>query len=140
MILICLKLFALFSVEITVIETCDDTYNKTTREISYSRTNNSNETTKNCSWRITVPDDRNVILDIIDLQIEPSRNCKNSSLEVFDGSDDRSAMIGEKMCGSQTNSIIESSGNELYLKYSSKASLSHDDQFYINCSISGKST
>ena len=137
MIFICLKLFALFSVEITVIESCDDTYDKTTREISYSRTNNSNEAPNDCSWRITVPDDRNVILDIIDLQIEPSRNCKSSSLEVFDGSDDRSAMIGEKMCGSQTNSIIESSGNELYLKYSSTASSIHNDQFSIKCIISG---
>ena len=131
--------YVLFSVEITVIESCDDTYNKITQEISYSQTNNSNVTLYNCSWRITVPDDRNVILDIINLQIEPSDNCENSSLEFFDGSDDRSAIIGEKMCGLQTGRIIESSGNELYLKYSSTASLIHDDQFSIKFNISGKS-
>ena len=132
-----IKLFDLFSVELNVIESCDNTYNKTTQEISYSRTNTSNVTLNNCSWRITVPDDRNVILDIIDLHIESSRNCKTSSLEVFDGPEARSARIGEKICGSQTRSSIESSGNELYLKYSSKASLIHDDQFSIKCSISG---
>ena len=83
-----------------------------------------------------MPDDRNVILDIMDLQIELSNDCENSSLEVFDGSDDGSARISEKMCGSQTRSSIESSGNELYLKYASKASLNHDDHFSIKCNIS----
>ena len=130
-------MFFLFSVEITVIESCDDTYNKITQEISYFQTNNSNVTLYNCSWRITVPDDRNVILDIINLQIESSDNCENSSLEFFDGSDDRSAIVDEKICGSQRRSSIVSSRNELYLKYSSKASLIHDDQFSIKYSISG---
>ena len=85
-----------------------------------------------------MPDDRNVILDNINIQIEPSRNCEKSSLEVFDGSDDRSAIIGEKMCGSQRRRIIESSGNELYLVYSSNTPQIDGDQFIIKCNISGK--
>ena len=75
----------------------------------------------------------------MDLQIQSSTNCENSSLEVFDGPDDGSARIGEKKCGPQVRNTLESSGNELYLKYSSKPSLNHDDQFTIKCSISGKS-
>ena len=134
-----IKRFALFSVEINVIESCDDTYNITTQEISYSQTNDSNATSNNCSWRITVPDDRNVIIDIMDIQIVSSRNCEKSSLEVFDGPDDGSVRIGEKKCGRQARNTLESSGNEMYLTYSSKPSLNHDDQFTIKCSISGKS-
>ena len=75
----------------------------------------------------------------MDLQIQSSRNCEKSSLEVFDGPDDGSVRIGEKKCGPQARNTLESSGNELYLTYSSKPSLNHDDQFTIKCSISGKS-
>ena len=121
----------------TVIESCDGTHNEITHEIYYLPTNASNETFVDCSWRVTVPTDRSVVLDVIDLQIESSRDCVKSSLEIFDGSNDRSATIGEKMCGSQTRSRIVSSGNELYLKYSSSASSIHNDQFFIKCNISG---
>ena len=86
-----------------------------------------------------MPDDRNVILDIIDLQIDLSSNCEQSSLEVFDGPDNGSVRIGEKMCGPQARNTLESSGYELYLMYFSSTSLNLDVQFTIKCSISGKS-
>ena len=133
------EFFVLFSVEIAVSESCVDTYNRITQEISYPQTNNSNATHSKCSWKITVPDDRSVILDIIDLQIELSSNCEQSSLEVFDGPDDNFMKIGGKLCGSQTGGILESTGNELYLMYSSNGSLIDGDQLKIKCSVSGKS-
>ena len=69
----------------TVIESCDGTHNEITHEIYYLPTNASNETFVDCSWRVTVPTDRSVVLDVIDSQIEPSINCQKASLEVFDG-------------------------------------------------------
>ena len=134
-----IKSFALFSAEITVIESCVETYNALTRQISYPQTNNAIIALNKCTWRITIPDDRNVILDIIDLQIDVSRNCEQSSLTIFDGPNNGSARIGEKLCGFKTRSIIESSGNELYLVFSSNTPQIDGDQFTIKCSISGKS-
>ena len=121
----------------TVMETCDNTYNSVTHEIKYLPTNASNETFIDCSWIISVPDDRSVVLDIIDLQIESSANCENSSLEAFDGPNDRFTRLGEKLCGDLTRRTLESSSNELYLRFTSDSSQISLDRFIIKCSISG---
>ena len=128
---------SLHSVIMTVIESCDNTYNNITHEIQYLPTNASNETFIDCSWTITVPDDRSVVLDFIDLQIGSSTNCENSSLEAFDGPNTRFTRLGEKLCGDLTRRTLESSSNELYLRFSSDSSLISLDRFTIKCSISG---
>ena len=121
----------------TVIEDCDNTYNEITHEITYLPTNASNETLVECSWFVTVPDDRSVVLDIVDLQIETSTNCEKSSLEVFDGPNPRFTRLGNKICGNSTPKTLESSSSELYLRFTSKSSLIIRNQFTIKCSISG---
>ena len=121
----------------TVVESCDNTYNNITHEIQYLPTNASNETFIDCSWIITVPDDRSVVLDFIDLQIEASTNCENSSLEAFDGPNAHFTRLGEKLCGDLTRRTLESSSNELYLRFSSDSSLISPNRFIIKCSISG---
>ena len=118
-------------------ESCDNTYNNITHEIHYLTTNDSNETFFDCSWIITVPDDRSVVLDFIDLQIEASTNCENSSLEAFDGPNARFTRLGEKHRGDLTRKTLESSSNELFLRFTSDSSQISLDRFIIKCSISG---
>ena len=101
----------------TVIESCDGTHNEITHEIYYLPTNASNETFVDCSWRVTVPTDRSVVLDVIDLQMEPSVNCETASLEFFDGPNARFTQFDKPICGNSVQKTLESSSNEFYMKF-----------------------
>ena len=90
----------------------------------------------NCSWIIKVPDDRAVILAIIDLSLYPSMNCEQSSLTAFDGPSEYSSMLGDRMCGPTVIENIESTGNEIYLLYTSTL-MNGTDHFKIAYNISG---
>ena len=121
----------------TVIESCDGTHNEITHEIYYLPTNASNETFVDCSWRVTVPTDRSVVLDIIDLQIESSINCEKASLEVFDGPNARFTRFDKPICGNSIQKTLESSSNEFYMTFISVSPPINQNQFTIKYSISG---
>ena len=83
-----------------------------------------------------MPKDRVVTLTFDELHIDSSRNCEQSSLQVFDGPDTFSATLGEKMCGILTTEKMESTGSEIFMTYTS-SSLNFTDQFVIGYNVSG---
>ena len=128
--------FTLISVEISVIESCENTFNSTNQEVKYPPSNISSEVQNNCSWRINVPTDRVVVLTLNEIHIHASSNCEQSSLEVFDGFDAHSTRLGEKMCGILATKNFESTGSEIFLTYTS-TSLNFTDRFIIEYKVSG---
>ena len=125
-----------FLVTVNVTESCANTYNSTIQQIDYPPGNAENDTLNNCSWRIAVPEDRTVILNFIVLQLNSSRNCDHSFLEVFDGFGIDSDRISNKICGLSVIEEIESSGNELTLRFTS-TSLNGTDTFKVGYDVSG---
>ena len=125
-----------FLVTVNVTESCANTYDSTIQQIHYPPANAENDTLNNCSWRIAVPEDRAVVLSFIELQFSSPRHCDNSFLEVFDGFGIDSDRISDKICGLSAIEEIESSGNELILRFTS-TSLNGTDTFKVGYDVSG---
>ena len=75
-------------------------------------------------------------MSFIELQFSSPRHCDNSFLEVFDGFGIDSDRISDKICGLSAIEEIESSGNELILRFTS-TSLNGTDTFKVGYDVSG---
>ena len=75
-------------------------------------------------------------MSFIELQFSSPRHCDNSFLEVFDGFGIDSDRISDKICGLSVIEEIESSGNELTLRFTS-TSLNGTDKFKVGYDASG---
>ncbi|ESO84884.1 hypothetical protein LOTGIDRAFT_236092 [Lottia gigantea] len=77
---------------------------------------------KECEWKITVPEKYSVALKFQSFEIENHDNCVYDYLEVRDGHEDSSPLIG-KFCGYKIPEDIKSTGNKLYVKFVSDGSV-----------------
>ncbi|KAK7089216.1 hypothetical protein V1264_024620 [Littorina saxatilis] len=77
---------------------------------------------KECIWKITTDEGYSVALKFQSFEIENHDNCVYDYLEVRDGSDETSPLIG-KYCGYKIPDDIESTGNKLYVKFVSDGSV-----------------
>ncbi|XP_058836590.1 protein tolkin-like [Topomyia yanbarensis] len=70
-----------------------------------------------CEWRITATHGEQIVLNITDLDIYKSENCRTDYLEIRDGYWYKSPLLG-KLCGSKrNNNLIISSGNRMMLTF-----------------------
>lgn len=77
---------------------------------------------KECIWKISIDEGYSVALKFQSFEIENHDNCVYDYLEVRDGSDDKSDLIG-RYCGYKIPDDIKSTGNKLYVKFVSDGSV-----------------
>ncbi|PVD37829.1 hypothetical protein C0Q70_00431 [Pomacea canaliculata] len=76
---------------------------------------------KDCIWKISVEEGYSVALKFQSFEIENHDNCVYDYLEVRDGSEESSPLLG-RYCGYKIPDDIKSSGNKLYVKFVSDGS------------------
>ena len=77
---------------------------------------------KECTWKITVPVDYQVALKFQSFEIENHDNCVYDYLEVRDGHEPNSPLIGV-YCGYSIPEDIKSTGNKMWIKFVSDNSV-----------------
>jgi len=79
-----------------------------------------------CTWVISVSKDKRIHLEFEDFWIDDQRGCQGDFLEIRDGKDQSSAMIGSKHCGNKKPAALYSTGAHLWLQFmSDSAGTSH---------------
>ena len=77
---------------------------------------------KECTWKITVPSDYQVALKFQSFEIENHDNCVYDYLEVRDGHEPTSPLIGV-YCGYNIPEDIKSTGSKMWIKFVSDNSV-----------------
>ncbi|XP_021007731.1 tolloid-like protein 2 [Mus caroli] len=77
---------------------------------------------KECVWRITVPDGFHVGLTFQSFEIERHDSCAYDYLEIRDGPTEDSTLIGH-FCGYEKPEAVKSSANRLWVKFVSDGSI-----------------
>lgn len=77
---------------------------------------------KECTWRITVPENYQVALKFYSFEIENHDNCVYDYLEIRDGHNPDDPLVG-KFCGYKVPEDIKSTGNKLLVKFVSDGSV-----------------
>lgn len=80
------------------------------------------QSSKECVWRLTVPQDYQVALKFQSFEIENHDNCVYDYVEVRDGHNSDSPLIGV-YCGYKLPPDIRSTGNKLLVKFVSDSSV-----------------
>lgn len=77
--------------------------------------------TERCEWRITATHGERIVLNITDLDIYKSNNCRSDFIEIRDGYWHKSPILG-KFCGSgRVNELIKSTGSRMLVTYVTNA-------------------
>ena len=90
---------------------------------------------QNCEWIISFSDGYKIKLDFIHFDLEYQSTCQYDWLEIRNGNASTSPLIGSRRCGDIIPGPVLSSGNQLYMKFSSDGSKSRSG-FEINVSKS----
>ncbi|XP_072240945.1 dorsal-ventral patterning tolloid-like protein 1 isoform X1 [Leuresthes tenuis] len=77
---------------------------------------------KECTWDITATPGHRVKITFIEFEIEQHQECAYDHLEAFDGDSDTAAILS-RLCGSKIPEPLVSSGNKMYLRFISDASV-----------------
>ncbi|KAI1887747.1 hypothetical protein AGOR_G00193540 [Albula goreensis] len=77
---------------------------------------------KECTWDITATPGHRVKISFNEFEIEQHQECAYDHLEAFDGDSDKSAILG-RLCGSKVPDPLVSTGNKMYLRFISDASV-----------------
>lgn len=72
--------------------------------------------TSTCKWTIKAPNDHKILLNFIRFDLENSSNCTRDYLEIREGLNESNRLIG-RFCGSYVPNRLQSTSNELYLKF-----------------------
>ncbi|KAI3353391.1 hypothetical protein L3Q82_019924 [Scortum barcoo] len=77
---------------------------------------------KECTWDITATPGHRVKITFNEFEIEQHQECAYDHLEAFDGDSDTAAILG-RLCGSKIPEQLVSTGNKMYLRFISDASV-----------------
>uniref|UniRef100_A0A3Q0R867 Metalloendopeptidase n=1 Tax=Amphilophus citrinellus TaxID=61819 RepID=A0A3Q0R867_AMPCI len=77
---------------------------------------------KECTWDITATPGHRVKITFNEFEIEQHQECAYDHLEAFDGDSDTAAILG-RLCGSKIPEPLVSTGNKMYLRFISDASV-----------------
>ncbi|KAK2817229.1 hypothetical protein Q5P01_025420 [Channa striata] len=77
---------------------------------------------KECTWDITAKPGHRVKISFSEFEIEQHQECAYDHLEAFDGDSDTAAILG-RLCGSKIPEPLVSTGNKMYLRFISDASV-----------------
>ena len=90
---------------------------------------------QNCEWVIVFPQGERISLAFLAFDLEFQSMCKYDWLEVRDGNSSDSTLIGHQLCGNEIPESITSTGNTLFIRFSSDGS-GIKTGFKINVTIS----
>ena len=125
-----------FSGQISLSGSCPGTYDETQKELhspNYPRDYGNNA---DCQWNIQASTGRRIEIRFADFRLEPQSECQFDWLQIHDGRDSSSPIIGSKMCGSTIPNNIVSSENNLHLRFRSDHSVP-EKGFNINYQVAG---
>lgn len=71
---------------------------------------------KECIWRIHVPTHYQVALEFYSFDLEPHPNCRRDFIEIRDGPNENSRLIG-KYCGNSLPPILASKTNQMFIRF-----------------------
>ena len=91
-----------------------------------------------CQVTIRFDEGQRVAIDFVDFNIESHSSCLYDYLEVRDGDNINSNLIGSKLCGTNIPGRIESTGNAMTLKFHTDGSVVRPG-FKITTSIGNQS-
>ncbi|XP_037545766.1 dorsal-ventral patterning tolloid-like protein 1 [Nematolebias whitei] len=77
---------------------------------------------KECTWDITAMPGHRVKIAFNEFEIEQHQECAYDHLEAFDGDSDTAAILS-RLCGSKIPEPLVSTGNKMYLRFISDASV-----------------
>ncbi|KAK0134700.1 Dorsal-ventral patterning tolloid-like protein 1 [Merluccius polli] len=77
---------------------------------------------KECTWDITATPGHRVKITFNEFEIEQHQECAYDHLEAFDGDADTAAILG-RLCGSKIPEALVSTGNKMYMRFISDASV-----------------
>ncbi|KAJ0033549.1 hypothetical protein NQD34_000656 [Periophthalmus magnuspinnatus] len=77
---------------------------------------------KECTWDISATPGHRVKISFSEFEIEQHQECAYDHLEAFDGDSDTATILG-RLCGSKTPEPLVSTGNKMYLRFISDASV-----------------
>uniref|UniRef100_A0A8C6T2M0 Metalloendopeptidase n=1 Tax=Neogobius melanostomus TaxID=47308 RepID=A0A8C6T2M0_9GOBI len=77
---------------------------------------------KECTWDISATPGHRVKITFSEFEIEQHQECAYDHLEAFDGDGDTATILG-RLCGSKTPEPLISTGNKMYLRFISDASV-----------------
>uniref|UniRef100_A0AAQ4Q6C7 Metalloendopeptidase n=1 Tax=Gasterosteus aculeatus aculeatus TaxID=481459 RepID=A0AAQ4Q6C7_GASAC len=77
---------------------------------------------KECTWDITATPGHRVKIAFNEFEIEQHQECAYDHLEAFDGDGDTATILG-RLCGSKIPEQLVSTGNKMYLRFISDASV-----------------
>ncbi|KAK7929008.1 hypothetical protein WMY93_005403 [Mugilogobius chulae] len=77
---------------------------------------------KECTWDISATPGHRVKISFSEFEIEQHQECAYDHLEAFDGDGDTATILG-RLCGSKTPEPLISTGNKMYLRFISDASV-----------------
>ena len=106
------------------------------QEIRFPVFNSSLEIENNCSWKVIAPVDQTIILTFNVLQIDPSNDCDESFIQIFDGPDTNATQLGENICVSSNIESMESIGRHIFVMYTSLV-VNSSDEFRIGINLPG---
>ena len=110
----------LFS-DIIVHASCEETHTKNNNTISTPNYPGNYGNATHCTWQISAPPTKRVKINSFSYRIQSHPNCADHSLEIFDGQDENSSRL-EHLCGNGTQDEIHSTGNTLFVKFTSNYS------------------
>lgn len=76
---------------------------------------------KECIWRITVPTNYQVALEFSTMDLELHSNCRRDFIEVRDGDNERSRLIG-RYCGNVLPPVLATTSNRMFIRFVSDKS------------------
>ncbi|GCC24748.1 hypothetical protein chiPu_0003150 [Chiloscyllium punctatum] len=77
---------------------------------------------KECTWEISATPGHRVMIVFSEFEIEQHQECAYDHLELFDGETDKFAILG-RLCGSIIPAPVVSTGNKMFLRFVSDASV-----------------
>lgn len=104
-----------------LISVCGGDYFTETGEIRSPGWPENYQPSKECIWKISVPHGRQIELNFKSFEIEAHKNCRFDYLEVRNGGNELSPLIGT-YCSTTYPMKLRSFGNQLYLKFKSDSS------------------
>ena len=124
-----------YFLDVTVDASCANTYDSDSLTVSTPNYPSSYAKHEYCTWKISAPPGRRLKLNSFSYRMESESTCSYDSLNIYDGPSSSSSRIA-RLCGRGRKSPIESTGNELFLKFKSDES-SHHKGFKIYYSYKG---
>ena len=97
---------------------CSFSLSSTEGEILSPNYPNYYEKNKDCFWRISTTQGKNIELNVVDMDVEFEESCKYDYIKILDGGELNSNIL-ETLCGMSFPKTIVSTGNQILVNFHS---------------------